>query len=68
MYNICYIYRNLCYLLPKLAGRYTKNQPVYINEPKLNTGFIHCTHSNGICHTYTLTACKQDQDGTAVSS
>jgi len=23
-----------------------------------------CTHSNGICHTGLLTACKQDQDGT----
>ena len=26
--------------------------------------FFHCTHSNGICHTGLLTACKQDQDGT----
>ena len=26
---------------------------------------IHCTHSNGICHTALLTACEQDQDGTA---
>ena len=25
---------------------------------------FHCTHSNGICHTGLLTACKQDQDGT----
>jgi len=25
---------------------------------------FHCTHSNGICHTDLLTACKQDQDGT----
>ena len=25
-----------------------------------------CTHSNGICHTCLLTACEQDQDGTAV--
>jgi len=31
-------------------------------------GFFHCTHSNGICHTGLLTACKQDQDGTAVQS
>ena len=27
-----------------------------------------CTHSNGICHTGLLTACEQDQDGTAVPS
>jgi len=27
---------------------------------------FHCTHSNGICHTVLLTACEQDQDGTAV--
>jgi hypothetical protein len=27
---------------------------------------FHCTHSNGICHTGLLTACEQDQDGTAV--
>jgi len=27
--------------------------------------FIYCTHSNGICHTDLLTACEQDQDGTA---
>jgi len=26
-------------------------------------GSFHCTHSNGICHTGLLTACKQDQDG-----
>jgi len=26
---------------------------------------FHCTHSNGICHTGLLTACKQDQDGTS---
>jgi len=26
--------------------------------------FFHCTHSNGICHTYLLTACKQDQGKT----
>jgi len=28
-------------------------------------GVFHCTHSNGICHTGLLTACKQDQDGTS---
>ena len=28
--------------------------------------FFHCTHSNGICPTGLLTACEQDQDGTAV--
>ena len=26
--------------------------------------FFHCTHSNGLCHTDLLTACKQDQDVT----
>jgi len=31
-------------------------------------GVFHCTHSNGICHTGLLTACEQDQDGTAVPS
>jgi hypothetical protein len=30
--------------------------------------FFHCTHSNGICHTGLVTACEQDQDGTAVPS
>jgi hypothetical protein len=29
---------------------------------------FHCTHSNVIRHTVLLTACKQDQDGTAVPS
>jgi len=28
-----------------------------------SSGIFHCTHSNGICHTGLLTACKQDQDG-----
>ena len=27
--------------------------------------FFHCTHSNGIRHTGLLTACEQDQGGTA---
>ena len=31
------------------------------------SGVFHCTHSNGICHTGLLTACKQDQDGTSWS-
>jgi len=31
-----------------------------------SSGIFHCTHSNGICHTGLLTACEQDQDGTAV--
>jgi len=30
--------------------------------------FFHCTHSIGICHTGLLTACEQDQAGTAVPS
>ena len=30
--------------------------------------FIHCTLSNGICHTGLKTAFEQDQDGTAVPS
>jgi len=30
------------------------------------SGVFHCTHGNGICYTGLLTACKQDQDGTAV--
>jgi len=29
---------------------------------------LHCTDSNGICHKGLLTACEQDQDGTAVPS
>jgi hypothetical protein len=33
-----------------------------------SSGVSHCTHGNGICHTGLLTACKQDQDGTAVPS
>ena len=28
------------------------------------SGVFHCTHSNDICHTGLLTACKYDQDGT----
>jgi hypothetical protein len=31
-------------------------------------GAFHSTHSNGVCHTGLLTACEQDQDGTAVPS
>ena len=31
-------------------------------------GVFRCTHSNGICHTGSLTACEKDQDGTAVPS
>jgi hypothetical protein len=26
---------------------------------------FHCAHGSGICHTGLLTACEQDQDGTA---
>ena len=33
-----------------------------------NQEFFHCTHSNGICHTYLLTACKQGQNGTQIHS
>jgi len=33
-----------------------------------SSGVFRCTHSNGICHTGLLTACEQDQDGTAVPS
>ena len=29
-----------------------------------SSGVFHCTHSNGVCHSGLLTACKQDQDGT----
>ena len=29
-----------------------------------SSGVLHCTHSNGVCHTGLLTVCKQDQDGT----
>jgi len=31
-----------------------------------SSGVFHYTHSNGICYTGLLTACEQDQDGTAV--
>ena len=30
-----------------------------------SSGVFQCTHSSGICHTGLLTACEQDQDGTA---
>jgi hypothetical protein len=30
-----------------------------------SSSVLHCTHSNGICHTGLLTACEQDEDGTA---
>jgi len=30
-----------------------------------SSAVFHRTHSNGICHTGLLTACEQDQDGTA---
>jgi hypothetical protein len=30
-----------------------------------SSGVFSCTHSNSMCHTGLLTACKQDQDGTA---
>ena len=33
-----------------------------------SSGVFHCTHSNDICYTDLQTACKQDQDGTAVPS
>ena len=33
-----------------------------------SSGVFHCTHSSGIGHTGFLTACKEDQDGTAVPS
>jgi hypothetical protein len=29
-----------------------------------SSGVFHCTHSNGISHTVSRTACEQDQDGT----
>ena len=28
--------------------------------------FLHCTHSNGVCHIGLLTACEQDQDEISV--
>ena len=33
-----------------------------------SSGVFHCTHGNGIRHTGLLTACEQDEDGTAVPS
>jgi len=33
-----------------------------------SSGVFHCTRCIGICHTGLLTACEQDQDGTAVPS
>jgi len=33
-----------------------------------SSGVFHCTHSNGMCLTRLVTACEQDQDGTAVPS
>ena len=33
-----------------------------------SSGVFHCKHSDGICHTGLLTACEQDQDGTAAVS
>ena len=33
-----------------------------------SSGVFYCTHGNGLCHTGVLTACEQDQDGTAVIS
>jgi len=33
-----------------------------------SSGVFHCTHGNGICHIGLLTACEQDQYGTAVLS
>jgi len=32
-----------------------------------SSGFFHCTHSNGICHTGLLTFCEQDQHRTSWS-
>ena len=31
----------------------------------LSSGVFHCTRNDGICYTGLLTACEQDQDGTA---
>jgi len=31
-----------------------------------SSGVLHCTHSNGVCHTGLLTACERDQYGFAV--
>ena len=33
-----------------------------------SSGVFHCTYSNGVRHTCLLTACKQNQDGTALPS
>jgi hypothetical protein len=33
-----------------------------------SSGVFHCTHGSSICHRVLLTACEQDQDGTAVPS
>ena len=41
------------------------NETLYISDSSSvhHQEFFHCTHSNGICHTSLMTACKQDQDG-----
>jgi hypothetical protein len=40
------------------------NSTCFRQFPSTSSGVFYCTHSNGICHTGLLTACKQDQDGT----
>jgi hypothetical protein len=41
---------------------------VWDNSAVHHQEFIHCTLSNGVCHTGLYTAFEQDQDGTAVPS
>jgi hypothetical protein len=43
------------------------NSTCFRQFPCPSSGVFHCTHSNGVCCTSLLTACKQDQDGTSWS-
>jgi len=80
MHKICFtisfiVKKILCTKLVKYWDKCTEMQ-VQQNVKKKPTcfgqflcpssGVLHCTHSNGICHTGLLTACEQDQDGTSL--
>ena len=53
----------------QLASRLrTENSPCFGQFLCPSSGVFHSKHSNGICHTGLLTACRQDKEGTAVPS
>ena len=68
------VYRDKCLYQNQLDALisqvYFWNKTLHVSDSSSvhHQEFFYCKHSNGICHRGLLTACEQDQDGTAVPS